>query len=143
MAGNKNSTLAIDFEHLGMLQDIVDKFNEQNPTRKTNGKDFIAIVIDYISKNGYDFLFNKCENLEEWKDIFGYVGQYQISNLGRVRRVEQIIENPKRFRSKYKKGKRRLNELILTTKTNIMGEEYVTFCDGESFTIQTLVNNHF
>lgn len=143
MARNKNSTLAIDFEHLGKLQDIVDKFNEQNPTRKTNGKDFVSFVIDYISKNGYAFLFKKTEKQEEWKDIFGYVGQYQISNLGRVRRVEQIIENPKRFRSKYRKGKRRLNELILTTKTNIMGEEYVTFNDGESFTIKTLIEKHF
>lgn len=139
MAGRKNSTLAIDFEHLGMLQAVVDKFNEQNPTRKTNGKDFVAIVIDYISKNGYDFLFKKTETQEEWKDIFGYVGQYQISNLGRVRRVEQIVNHP-RWQNK---RKRRINELILTAKTNIMGEEYVTFNDGESFTIKKLIEKHF
>ena len=31
--------------------------------------------------------------VEEWKDIPGYEGYYQISNLGRVKSVPRIIKN--------------------------------------------------
>lgn len=141
MAGSKNSTLAIDYEHLDKLQKIVLLYNSQHPTMPTNGKNLIAMSIDYMLLNGCDYLFERIEEKpqEEWKDILGYKGKYQISNLGRVRRVEQIINNPRW----QKKQKRRLNELILTTKTNIYGEEYVTLSDGETFTINALLNNHF
>ena len=30
---------------------------------------------------------------EEWKDIVGYEGQYQVSNIGRVRSLDRIINN--------------------------------------------------
>ena len=36
---------------------------------------------------------------EEWRDIDGYIGYYQVSNLGRVRGVDRVTENKKTFRS--------------------------------------------
>ena len=140
MAHSKNSSLAIDFEHSEKLQKIVLSYNANHKTTPTNGKNLVALAIDYMSINGCDFLFeNTFNDNEEWKDIFGYEGKYQISNHGRVRRLEQVVNHPRWQRN----SKRRINELILTTKTNVLGEEYVTFSDGETFTIDTLLRNHF
>lgn len=33
---------------------------------------------------------------EEWKDILGYEGLYQVSNLGRIKRLSGYIVNPRR-----------------------------------------------
>lgn len=141
MAGSKNSTLAIDCEHLEKLQKTVLDYNKKHPLTPTNGKNLIALAIDYMDIQGCEYLFEPIfeKAQEEWKDILGYKGKYQVSNLGRVRRVEQIINHPRWQKEK----KRRINELILTTKTNIYGEEYVVLSDGEIFTINALLNNHF
>lgn len=141
MAGSKNSTLAIDCEHLEKLQKTVLDYNKKHPLTPTNGKNLIALAIDYMDIQGCEYLFEPIfeKSQEEWKDIFGYNGKYQVSNRGRVRRVEQIINHPRWQKEK----KRRINELILTTKTNIYGEEYVVLSDGEIFTINALLNNHF
>ena len=141
MAGSKNSTLAIDCKHLEKLQKIVLDYNKNHPTTPTNGKNLIALVIDYMSIQGCEYLFEPIfeKPKEVWKDILGYKGQYQVSNFGRVRRVEQVVNHPRW----QKKNKRRINELILTSKTNIYGEEYVTLSDGEIFTINALLYNHF
>ena len=140
MAGSCNSTLAIDFEHSRKLQDVVSRYNLENPTSKLNGKNLIARVIDFMYDNGVDFLKKETPKDEVWKDILGYRGQYQISNLGRVKRLEQTIgfETARRGRAT-----RRINEMTLTTKRNVFGEDYVTFSDGESYTIATLLKNHF
>ena len=39
---------------------------------------------------------------EEWKDIHGYEGQYQVSNMGRVRSLDRTINNHGKFY--FKKG---------------------------------------
>ena len=39
-----------------------------------------------------EFLFEeKVENLEIWKDISGFEGLYQVSNMGRVRSVDRVV----------------------------------------------------
>lgn len=39
--------------------------------------------------------------LEVWKDIGGYEGLYQVSNLGRVRRGGHILKKYTNYKSKY------------------------------------------
>ena len=49
---------------------------------------------------------------EEWRDIAGYEGYYQVSNLGRVRSVERVIDRrdgtkqkvPEKFLTPFKTG---------------------------------------
>lgn len=68
MAHSKNSSLAIDFEHSEKLQKIVLSYNANHKTTPTNGKNLVALVIDYMSINGCDFLFeNTFNDNEEWK----------------------------------------------------------------------------
>ena len=31
--------------------------------------------------------------MEEWRDIRGYEGYYQVSNLGRIRRLERLVDH--------------------------------------------------
>lgn len=141
MAHSKNSTLAISLEHSEKLQRIVSRYNIQHPTRPTNGKNLIGILIDYMYVFGCDKFLNGEEKYnpnEEWKDIVSYEGEYQISSCGRVRRLETVVEN-----KTLRKGKRRLNEIILTERINIFGERYVTLNYGQSYTIDSLLRNHF
>lgn len=39
---------------------------------------------------------------EVWKDVVGYEGLYQVSNLGRVRSVDRVLDF---IRSEYKQGR--------------------------------------
>lgn len=56
------------------------------------------VVIEYnnenIKLNAGEYEFYK-EGIEIWKDIKGYEGLYQVSNLGRVKRLERYTENIK------------------------------------------------
>lgn len=47
---------------------------------------------------------------EIWKDINGYEGLYQVSNLGRVKRLRKQVN--------YRHGKRFINEKIMKIKNN-------------------------
>jgi len=47
---------------------------------------------------------NKNQPLEIWKDIAGYEGYYQVSDLGRVRSVDRIINRVYKGNTKYKGG---------------------------------------
>ena len=42
---------------------------------------------------------------EEWRDVVGYEGLYQVSNLGRVRSVDKIIKTGRGYVSRLVKGK--------------------------------------
>ena len=78
---------------------------------------------------------------EVWKDIKGYEGMYQVSNLGRVRSLNRIITNKNK---KYEiKGK------IISNSTSKLGYKKVTLqSNGERKTFQvhrlvaqTFINN--
>lgn len=50
-------------------------------------------------------------NMEVWKDIVGYEGIYEVSNYGRVKRLETLVKN--------KHGYRVVKEKILNTPSYI------------------------
>ncbi|WP_366921417.1 NUMOD4 motif-containing HNH endonuclease [uncultured Dysgonomonas sp.] len=60
--------------------------------------------------------------MEIWRDVVGYEGLYQISNLGRVKSVQRVIVIPSKVRSNQY---RRLPEKILSPADNGRGYMYV------------------
>ena len=63
--------------------------------------------------------------MENWKDIKGYEGLYQVSNLGRVKRVGQKVMTARGF---YKQVKERILK-----QTDINGYLKVSLCkNGKS-----------
>lgn len=77
-------------------------------------------------------------SVEEWRDINGYVGLYQISNLGNVKSIER-----KRFDSKHSYA---VHEKILSQPLNAYGYPVVSLHkDGKSKvkTVHRLVANAF
>ena len=38
---------------------------------------------------------------EIWKDVVGYEGYYQVSNLGRVRSLDRIASNGRKIKGKF------------------------------------------
>ena len=54
--------------------------------------------------------------MEEWRDIIGYDGLYQISNLGRVKSLSRLVPH-------WKGGQSLLKETI--RKTNVNGNGYI------------------
>ena len=41
--------------------------------------------------------------MEEWRDVVGYEGMYQVSNLGNVKSVQRLVWNPGKncYRTQY------------------------------------------
>ena len=77
---------------------------------------------------------------EIWKDIEGYEGRYQVSNLGRVRSVERIgtRPNPRTGKAMNFTTKQR----IITNRKHPRGYKMVLLCKGgssEQFLLHRLV----
>ena len=77
---------------------------------------------------------------ELWKDIKGYEGLYQVSDIGRVKSLERIVAR--------KNGRRQpIQERILKPSTNEYGYLYVNLCNSnskrKSFLIHRLVCEAF
>lgn len=69
-------------------------------------------------KNRLAFLIIKNMETEVWKDIQGYEGLYQISNIGRVKSLERKVSHSKG-------GLRQVNKRILKNLLNKYGYAYV------------------
>ena len=79
---------------------------------------------------------------EIWKDIKGYEGKYQISNLGNVKSVYRKVNH--RYRGKEKT--RTIYEKILKKAVNRFGYEYVCLTDkskGKKLKVHRLVAEAF
>lgn len=64
---------------------------------------------------------------EEWRDISGYEGYYQVSSLGRVRSCDRIIKHPR--------GDRMAKGRILKTNLDCYGYPRLSLCkDGKQTT---------
>jgi hypothetical protein len=76
---------------------------------------------------------------EIWKDIKGYDQYYQVSNLGRVRSKDRMINNPRGL-SYFKRGR------ILKSELDRYGYPQVSLCINQkrkAFKIHRLVANAF
>ncbi len=56
---------------------------------------------------------------EIWKPIVGYVGLYEISNLGNIRGVDRVIDRGRRWKG-----------VAISQKTSKSGHRNVRLCDG-------------
>ena len=63
---------------------------------------------------------------EEWRDIAGYEGLYQVSNLGRVKSLDRYVPH-KTFGKKFCKG------CLMATHTNNAGYATVNLCKGNQY----------
>lgn len=77
--------------------------------------------------------------MEEWRDIEGYEGLYQVSNEGRVKSVQRVIQRSN--------GRpQTINEKILSQGTNFWGYKYVSLSNQfghKTFTVHRLVAKTF
>ena len=73
--------------------------------------------------------------MEIWKDIQGYEGLYQVSNMGRVKRLETYV--------KHKNGNRLVKEKILTTQTHKYQSVFLSNNHIKQHYIHRLVAEHF
>lgn len=53
--------------------------------------------------------------MEIWKDIYGYEGLYQISNLGRVKSLSRLVKNGKNH---YKFATEKIRKVAINKKRN-------------------------
>lgn len=79
----------------------------------------MAISLDKI----YFFLYIYSMKNEIWKDIEGYEGLYQVSNLGRIKSLHRRIEHPH-------SGFITLKERILKPSTDTSGYLFVRLCNN-------------
>lgn len=76
---------------------------------------------------------------EVWKDVPGYEGLYQVSDLGRVRSLDRVKEHHPRSRKAYTKN---MEGRILKPYCDPRGYQFVglhTNCKREKFLIHRLV----
>ena len=75
------------------------------------------------------------ETKEIWKDVPDYEGYYQVSNLGRVKSLERLVNDGQ-------DRKRHLKERILKASVSPMGYLHVVLCKDaktETFSVHKLV----
>ena len=71
---------------------------------------------------------------EEWKDVKGYEGLYQVSNLGRVRSLDAYVKSGRSTTGyRFRKGR------ILSLRQSDRGYMYVVFGDRKGFQVHRLV----
>lgn len=78
---------------------------------------------------------------EVWKDIDGFEGYYQVSNLGKVKSVDRYVKN-----SSLSSGIQHIKEKMLKPSDNGSGYLFVALCKNRKYsqkTIHTLVANAF
>jgi hypothetical protein len=68
---------------------------------------------------------------EEWRDIPGYEGMYQVSDLGRVRSLDRVVPQ--------KNGPRKRKGRIIKPSVNTTGYYHVMLGRGASHLVHTLV----
>ena len=76
---------------------------------------------------------------EEWRDVVGYEGRYQVSSMGRVKSLERKVTH-------WRGGERIQKERILKPDTDRGGYLRVGLCDGEKrkkFRVHRLVCEEF
>lgn len=67
-------------------------------------------------------------NMEEWRDIDGYAGYYQVSNKGRVRSLDRVVKTSEKFG-----GKKKIKGKILAC-SKVEGYPAVALCkDGDEY----------
>lgn len=82
---------------LSIKDDLIQalrKLSLSNFGRKKTEKNIVMIKSTSIIQNLVD---------EVWKDVPGWEGYYRVSNLGRVKSLERIVENA---HTSYRKGER-------------------------------------
>lgn len=72
---------------------------------------------------------------EIWKDIEGYEGEYQISNLGRVKSLERFVP--------FSSHKKLIKEQIRVSRVGKNGYEYIGLRKNERYTVHQLVAKAF
>lgn len=72
---------------------------------------------------------------EEWRDIDGYEGMYQVSNYGNVRSVDRTIVRSNGTKQR-RKGK-------LLKQGNKNGYRFVNLCNGHSVSVHVIVAQAF
>lgn len=82
---------------------------------------------------------NSVECEEQWKDIIGYKGLYEVSNLGRIKSLPKTLVT---FKHKRFRGEK----LLCTTTFHPSGYRYVTLIKNKkrtSHSVHRLVGVHF
>ena len=76
---------------------------------------------------------------ENWKDVIGYEGSYQVSDQGRVRSLDRVVEHPLT-------GLTHLKGKVLSCATTGDGYRQVGLCSGgerQQFRVNRLVLETF
>lgn len=72
---------------------------------------------------------------EIWKDIEGYEGEYQVSNLGRIKSVERFVT--------FGSHKKLIKERIRASRVGDNGYEYIGLRTNDRYTVHQLVAKAF
>lgn len=74
---------------------------------------------------------NRREKEEEWKDVAGYEGYYQISSMGRCRSLDRKVPHPVH-------GSMKVSGRVLSPRESGYGYYYVSLCRNSELTSKML-----